>query len=129
MKLIIEYLILLIPMGTELLFDWNRIMNKHKEDNHAQDIPVRIALATMVGLVLHWFFHKHFFQGFSYSLLMFFLFDPLINIVCKKPFFHKGKNFTDKFWEYTPPHAEIFVRLWFLSVGFAIYHYWYLIVD
>lgn len=124
-----QYLILLFPMLFELVTDYRRIVVRHKEDNHAADIPVRIAMCIAVGFLCHWLYDKHVIQGLIYSGTMFMLFDPLLNLARGKHFFYKGQNFTDKLWSQTPPHAEILVRLWFLSVGFACYYYWDLIVS
>lgn len=129
MKTLLEYSILLFPMIFELISDWNRIMRKHKEDNHEADIPVRVGMLLVVGLLCHLLFDKHFIQGVIYSGALFLLFDPILNLMCKKGLFHHGKNFFDRFWAYTPPHVEILLRLWFISIGIGFYYYWDLIVS
>lgn len=124
LQLILEYLLLLFPLVWEEVTDYIRIVIFGKEDNHAADIPVRIAMCAVVGLIDHWWLGKHFAQGFLYSGSMFMLFDPILNLLRGRNFFHKGTNFTDGLWSQTPPHAEVLVRFIFLSVGYGFYYNW-----
>lgn len=119
----LEYFILTSPLTWELLTDWYRIEKRKREDNHKADIPVRIAMCLAVGFLCKaWFGAETIFQGFFYSGTMFIVFDPFLSLLRGKNVFHKGNNPLDKLWSQTPPHAEVFVRLWILAVGAVIYY-------
>jgi hypothetical protein len=123
MKTILEYFIILFPLNWELTTDYIRIAKKKKEDNHEADIPVRIAMCFLAGVVLKaGGFAETIFQGGLYSAAAFVLFDPLLNWFRGLGMFHKGNNSLDKLWAYTNPPAEIFVRLWILAVGIVTYY-------
>lgn len=119
----LEYFILLFPMGWELVTDYIRIEKRKKEDNHAADIPVRIAMCLAAGFLLKGLgFADTIFQGVFYSGSAFILFDPFLNILRGKGVFHKGNNPLDQLWSKTPPHVEVFVRLWVVVVAVMTYY-------
>lgn len=123
MNTILEYFILLFPVGWELVTDYIRIEKRKKEDNHEADIPVRIAMCLGAGLLLKVLgYTDTIFQGTFFSGAAFILFDPVLNILRGKNVFHKGKNTLDKLWGQTPPHAEVFVRLWIITVAAITYY-------
>lgn len=127
MNVILEYLILFIPLIWEAVSDWYRIEIQKKEDNHTEDVYVRIALCIVVGFLLR--FTKdgaNVIAAAIYSGSLFIaLFDPILNGLRKKPFFYKGGNPTDKFiLNHLPRHAEVFMRLWVPFVGWCVYYKW-----
>lgn len=123
MKTLLEYIIILFPLLWELVTDYIRIEVNKKEDNHAADIPVRIAMCILAGIVLKaGGYTDTIFQGGLYAGTAFMLFDPILNWWRGKGFFHKGKNFFDQLWSRTEPHIEVMVRLWFIAVAAATYY-------
>jgi hypothetical protein len=126
---ILEYLLLFAPLLTELITDYRRIEIKHKNDTHVTDVVVRTILCICVGIVCYALLGKEsIFQGFLYSLTLFALFDPLLNLLRGKPFFYKGvASVTDRLLVYLPAPVEVFVRVWVISVGIGIYYYWELL--
>jgi hypothetical protein len=123
MKIFIEYFLLLFPLNFELLTDFYRIEKQKREDNHKGDIPVRIAMCLAVGFGLKALgYTDTIFQGTFYSGAAFILFDPFLNILRGLNVFHKGNNPLDKLWSQTPPHAEVFVRLWIIATAAITYY-------
>jgi hypothetical protein len=124
MKIFIEYFILTFPLNFELLTDFYRIEKQKREDNHRGDIPVRIAMCLAAGFLLKILgFTDGIFEGFFYSGSAFILFDPFLNILRGKNFFHKGDNALDELWKnHTDPISEVFVRLWVIAVAVITYY-------
>ena len=127
----LEYIILLLPLLWEAATDYYRIEVRGLDDNHTEDIWVRIGVCVVSGILCRYIFDKNAIQGFIYSGCLFIaFFDPLLNILRGKNFFHKGTNPTDQFiLNHLPRHAEIFVRCWVLLVGYAFYYDWELIFS
>lgn len=123
MKIFIEYSIILFPLLWELLTDFYRIEKQKREDNHKGDIPVRIAMCIAAGVGLRLLgYTDGIFPGAFYAGSIFIIFDPVLNLMRGKNFFHKGDNQLDTLWGKTPPHVEVFVRLWVLVVAIMVYY-------
>ena len=116
----IDYFFLLLPLITHLAIDFKGKVN------HKLNAVYVLALSLMVGVLLpgYWW------QGTVYALCIHFaLFDPLYNLIHKQKFFYNGdpsnpdRALTDRLWDITPIHGQVFIRLLFLGTGFTLYHF------
>src|SRR5687768_4397619 len=117
--MIIQYILLTLPLITHLIVDWQGVVR------HKLNAAYVLALSLAAGILLP----GYFWQGTLYALAIHFcFFDPLYNKTHGHKFFYHGTSnnpdraLTDKMWDYFPPYAEVFFRLWVLGAGFAVYH-------
>jgi hypothetical protein len=120
---LIEYFLLLLPIGIHLLVD------KKGTVHHVLNAIYVTALSIAVGLVLP----GYFWQGAFYALTLHFcFFDIFYNLMHQHAWNYHGtssnphRSFTDRAWasQYlSHPLVEIFVRLWMLSIGIGVYYH------
>ena len=119
--MIVIILVASIPLIIHLIGDFKGVVH------HRWNAVYVTGLSVGVGLVLpgHWW------QGVIFALSIHFcFFDPFYNITHGHNLFYYGdpnkpkkdQAFTDRFiWSRTPIWGAVFLRLWVLWVGWAVY--------
>lgn len=120
MKMVLELLLLSTPLIIHLSVDFKGKVN------HKLNAIYVLLLSILIGK----FLNGYFWQGAFFSLCIHFsFFDPLYNLMHKQKLFYHGSSInpdralTDKFWDYLPPYAELFVRIWVFGVGYFVYYH------
>lgn len=136
----LPYLLFLIPIVVEVMSDYNRIVKKHKVDNHAPDLLVRAILIVAMSIIF--MLIEFLVLGRPFTLLKLFqlcclgvgcfgfLFDYLIALAIGEHITFIGStSWLDRRINWLPWFAVLFMRVWVMLMAIAIYYYWEVIIH
>lgn len=125
-------LIFLLSLATflHLLMDFHKLHTGHPI-RHWISAACAIIISSAAGIVNHFFVSQQWWQFAVLSLgVHFALFDYLWNALNNKSWLYNGdienpnRSWMDKLFDYIPPIANPFVRLWVFGMSAGVYFHW-----